>query len=145
MRGKSNLTILFVLIISVLALCVFAQVQPDKQQEEMRKALLLKNSQSQHHLERLQEDKQKAVRKMMLIDKQVITLLQAINQHDCFFDAIFRENGKVAYITIPPTSFDSPASFRNAILRIETMDGSVQKIPLFQVKEVTIEHGENIR
>lgn len=145
MRGKSSLAIVFLLMISALALYVFAQVQPDKQQEEMRKVLLLQRSQSQNQPERLQEEKQNVARKTMLIDKQVITLLQAIKQRDEFVDAIIGGNGKVAYIQIPSTSFNSPTTFRNATLRIEMMDGSVQETPLFQVKAVTIEHRGNIR
>ena len=40
MKAKSGLAVLLLLMISALALYVSAQVQPDKQQEEMRKALL---------------------------------------------------------------------------------------------------------
>jgi len=129
MKVKLGLTFLALLIISALALYVFAQVPPDKQQEEIRKALLLQKSQSQNQPERLQEERQQTVRKTMLIDKQVITLLH-------------REDGKVDYIqVIPPSS----AILGRGTLRIKLMDGSVQEIPLFSVKEVTIEQGGNIR
>lgn len=132
MRTKSSLAVLFLLMISALALYVFAQVQPDKQQEEMRKALLSQKSQFQNQSERLQEETQNAVRKTILIDKQIITLFQAQVQRDGFVDAIIRGNGKIE-------------AFRNATLRIKMMDRSVQEIPLVNVKEVTIEQGGNIR
>lgn len=132
MRAKSSLAVLFLLMISALALYVFAQVQPDKQQEEMRKALFSQKSQFQNQSERLQEETQNAVRKTILIDKQIITLFQAQVQRYGFVDAIIRENGKIE-------------AFRNATLRIKMMDRSVQEIPLVNVKEVTIEQGGNIR
>jgi hypothetical protein len=131
MRAKSNLAILFLLMISALAFYVFAQVQSDKQQEEMRKSLLLQKSQFQNQSDKLQEETKKAVRKTILIDKQVITLFQARVQRDGFIDAI-TESGKTE-------------AFRNATLRIIMMDGSVQEIPLVNVKEVAIEQSGNIR
>ncbi len=131
MRAKSNLAVLFLFMISALALYVFAQVQPDRQQEELRKALLLQKSQFQNQSERLQVETQNAVRKTMLIDKQVITLFQAQVQSDGFVSGI-TENGKIE-------------GFRDATLRIKMMDRSVQEIPLVNVKEVAIEQGGNIR
>jgi hypothetical protein len=145
MKAKTGVALLILLMVSALAVCVSAQVQTDTQQEEVRKALFLQKNQSQSQPERLQEEKQNAVRKTMLIDRQVITLLQAQKQRDGFFEAIIGEYGKVAYVQIPPASLNSPTTFRNATLRIEMMDGSVQELPLFKVKEVTIEHKGNIR
>ena len=132
MKAKSGLAVLLLLMISALALYVSAQVQPDKQQEEMRKALLLQKSQLQNQSERRQEEIQNAVRKTMLIDKQVVTLFQAQVQRDGYVDAIIRANGK-------------SETFRNATLRIIMMDRSVQEIRLVDVKEVTIEQSGNIR
>jgi len=132
MKAKSGLAVLLLLMISALALYVSAQVQPDKQQEEMRKALLLQKSQLQNQSERRQEEIQNAVRKTMLIDKQVVTLFQAQVQRDGYVDAIIRANGK-------------SETFRNATLRIIMMDRSVQEIRLVDVKEVAIVQSGNIR
>jgi hypothetical protein len=138
MRAKLNLAVLLLLLVSALALYVFAQAQPDKPQEEMRKAL----------------------HRTMLVDKQVITLLQVETQSSEsepgstssrfeplgeFYNAIMRVNGKVADVHIPCSSSNKPTAFRNATLRIEMMDRSVQEIPLISVKVVSIEHGENLR
>ena len=143
MKRKMSLRLVVLLLVSALASSVFAQAQADRQQEEMRKKM--EKAVPQNPLERLQEERQQTVRKTMLIDKQVITLLQAGRQSDDFFNAIVGEAGKVAYIQIPPTSLNGPTAFRNATLRIEMMDGSVQEIPLFKVKEVAIEQHGNIR
>ena len=123
MKAKIFLASPVLLIISALAVYVFAQSRPDTQYEE----------------------RQTAARRTVLIDKQVITLLQATEQRDEYIDAITRGRGKVAYVQIPPTSLPSSTAFRNATLRIEMMDGSVQEIPLFKVNQVTIEQQGNIR
>ena len=123
MKRKTLLILIMLALTATLALYVFAQAQPDKKQEE----------------------KQNIVKRTMLIDKQVITLLKAKEQPDEIFDAAIREYGKVAYVQIRSTSPNSPTTFRNATLRIEMMDGSAQEIPLYKVKEVTIEQEGNIR
>lgn len=133
MKAKFNLTALALLVIPALALFVFAQVPPAGQQGV------------QNQIERLLEERQNSVRRTVLIDKQVITLLQVKNNRDDFFDAIVREAVKTANVQIPCASPNAPTTFRNAMLRIKMLDGSVQEIPLSQVNEVTIEQRGNIR
>jgi hypothetical protein len=119
MKRKMGFAGVTILLVSALFFCVFAQGQ----------------SALQNQPEKLQEEKQNTVRKTMLIDKQVITLLKA--EIDGY--------GRVAHVQIPPASLNRLTTFPNARLRIETMDGSVQEIQLFTVKEVTIVQGGNIR
>ena len=130
MKRTIGFALVTILLVTALAFYVLAQGQPVSQNRPP---------------ERLQEEKQNAVKKTMLIDKQVITLLQTIKQRGDFFDAVMGEYGKLAYVQIPAASANKPITFRNATLRIEMQDGSVQEIPLYRVKEVTIEQEGNIQ
>jgi len=49
------------------------------------------------------------------------------------------ENGNVEYVQIIAPNPPNSPTFRNGIIRIEMLDGSVQEIPLLKVKRITIE------
>ncbi len=137
MKARTRIGLLVLFMTSTLAFYGSAQSPTANQQEEGRKVILLQDIQSQRKPtpEKIQEDKQRTVRKTMLIDKQVITLLKVELAGD----------SNEAHIRIAPTSPNSPTSLPNPTLRIEMQDGSVQEIPLLRVKEVAVEQGGDIR
>ena len=124
MKEKISLALLILLVISALGLYVSAQVQPDNQQGEIRKAVLFQGGQSQNKPGNLQADEQNLANRTMLIDKVVMTLLQSRTPDD----------GEWFSCTKPGHSANMTGK-----LRIKMMDGSSQEIPLLNVKEVTIE------
>ena len=134
MKGKISLALLILAVVSALSFYVSAQAQTDKKQEELQKALRKIQSQSQPEmaqgqLERLQKEKENAVRETLLVDPPLskgIILLQSNSSGDA--KAFF-------YCTKPSNS-----NIRTtAKIRIEMIDGSVQELPVSKVKTITIE------
>lgn len=121
MMRKMSFAALILLWVSALVVSVLAQGQPVPQNRPER-------------IQRSQDRRQKMADKMMLIDKQTITLLKAK----------IREDGKADDIQIIPLKSNN-SILRNGTLRIYLLDGSVQEIPIFSVKEVAIEHQGDVR
>ncbi len=129
MKGTTSIA-LMLLILSPLAFYVFAQTQNDDNRGDVWK--------TQQNIDRLQEEKQKMVREMLLVRRSMPDSGFVLPQRGKLLLLGIGEDGKVDRVQLIPGTPGSSAASQPRKLRFEMQDGSIQEIDLKKLKKITV-------
>jgi hypothetical protein len=134
MKWTISIALLILLTVSALAVYVFAQTLPEKQQGEVRKA--------EQDIDRFYQEKQKAVRRTLLQVQEPKNPEEAQKMFQELINGFRFPNGLLVSLCTAKAQHNEyeglPDSFQGGKLRIEMKDGSAQEIDLKNVTKMTV-------